>query len=325
MDDAASTPPADEISLVVAALDRWPEAAGGTPVLINLSENHTFRIDGPDGSRHVLRLHRPRYQSRAAIGSELAWLEAIAAETEIPVPKPVHGSDGEIVQEVAPDRYAALFAFEPGIEPQADADLVPLFSTLGRYAATLHNQIALWQQPEGFVRPIWDAIGILEPAGLWGDWRKAPHVEGETLATLTELDAALRADLAGYGTDIDRFGLIHADMRLANLLVDGERTVLLDFDDCGFGWFLYDLAASLSFIETSPQVPALIRAWLAAYMAIRPLTPDDIRMIDALILLRRMALLAWIGSHAETRLAAAHAERFALDTASLAGKYLARG
>ncbi|MDC9824308.1 phosphotransferase [Devosia sp. ZB163] len=324
MDRAPNDPQADELSLVAASLERWPAVAGGTPVLINLSENHTFRIDGPKGAHHVLRLHRPRYQSRAAIGSELSWLEAITDETEIPVPRPVPGADGEIVQEVAPDRYAAMFAFEPGEEPQADADLVPLFATLGNYAATLHNHVSVWQQPEHFVRPIWDAVSILEPSGLWGDWRKAPHVEGETLAVLTELDSALRADLRAYGTDIDRFGLIHADMRLANLLVDGETTVLLDFDDCGHGWFLYDLAASLSFIETSPQVPALIRAWLSAYIEVRPLKADDFRMIDAMILLRRMALLAWIGSHAETDLAKAHADRFALDTAALAEKYLAR-
>ncbi len=324
METFPNAPLPDELALVGESLLRWPVIAGGTPTLINLSENHTFRIDGDNSSRHVLRLHRPRYQSRTAIGSELSWLEAITDDTDIPVPRPIPGADGEIVQEVASERFAALFAFETGTEPQPDRDLVPLFATLGRYAATLHNHIAGWPQPEKFARPIWDAVGILEPSGLWGDWRKAPHVEGETLDLLTELDGALRADLADYGTDIDRFGLIHADMRLANLLVDGERTVLLDFDDCGYGWFLYDLAASLSFIETSAQLPALIRAWLGAYMEIRPLKPDDLRMIDALILLRRMALLAWIGSHGETALAKAHAERFALDTATMAGKYLAR-
>ena len=325
MDGATSGPPADELSLVTEALGRWPIAADGQPVLINLSENHTFRIDGAGGARHVLRLHRPRYQSRVAIGSELSWLEAITDETEIAVPRPIPGADGEIVQEVAPERYAALFAFERGSEPQPDGDLVPLFATLGRYAATLHNHAANWRQPDNFVRPIWDAIGILEPAGLWGDWRSAPNVYGDTLATLAALDQALRRDLTDYGTDLDRFGLIHADMRLANLLVDREHTVLLDFDDCGFGWFVYDLAASLSFIETSPQVPALIRAWLGAYMEIRPLRADDIRMIDAMILLRRMALLAWIGSHSETELARTHTDRFALDTANLAVKYLGRG
>jgi Ser/Thr protein kinase RdoA (MazF antagonist) len=324
LDSAHSDPSAGELTLVEASLERWPAAAGGAATPINLSENHTFRIDGPKGARHVLRLHRPRYHSRAAIGSELSWLEAITDETDIPVPRPIPGADGEIVQEVAPERYAALFAFEPGDEPQPDGDLVALFTTLGRYAATLHNHANSWKQPEKFVRPIWDAVSILDASGPWGDWRKAPHVEGETLAVLAELDAALRQDLRTYGTDIDRFGLIHADMRLGNLLVDGEQVVLLDFDDCGHGWFLYDLAASLSFIETSPQVPALIRAWLAAYLEIRPLKAEDLRMIDALILLRRMALLAWIGTHGETGLAQAHAGSFALDTAALARKYLAR-
>ena len=47
-------------------------------------------------------------------------------------------------------------------------------------------------------------------------------------------------------------------------------------------------------------------------------------MVDTMILLRRMALLAWIGSHAETGLARSHAESFAADTARLAKRYLER-
>ncbi len=328
MDGAESNPLSDQSTvaqdLANQSLARWPDTAGGVATLINLSENHTFRIDGPGEARHVLRLHRPRYQSPATIGSELAWLAALGSATDIPVPRPLAGTDGEMLQEVAADRYAVLFAFEAGSEPSPDQDLVQLFAVLGRYAATAHSHAANWQQPERFVRPIWDAVGLLEPAGLWGDWRKAPHVEGPVFDDLQRLENRLRADLRAYGTDIDRFGLIHADMRLANLLVDGERVTVLDFDDCGFGWFLYDLAASLSFLETSPQVPALIRSWLTAYMAIRPLNADDIGMIDAMILLRRMALLAWIGSHVETDLAKAHQERFAADTADLARRYLAR-
>jgi Ser/Thr protein kinase RdoA (MazF antagonist) len=313
----------DALALVTRSLPRWRETEGGTPRLINHSENLTFLVEGPGSARNVLRLHRPHYQSRSSIASELAWIEALEGGS-VPVPRLVRAADGTSIQEVAPDRYAALFAFEPGHEPKPDDDLVPLFTTLGRYAAELHLHIGTWQQPERFVRPIWDAIGLLEPAGLWGDWRKAPGVEGDIRTTLLALDQRLRQELAAYGTDIDRFGLIHADMRLANLLVDGEKVTLLDFDDSGFGWFMYDLASSLSFFETSPQVPALIRAWLQAYMQVRPLKADDIRMIDALILLRRMALLAWIGSHEETDLAKSHADRFATDTAEMAKRYLGR-
>lgn len=313
------------LDLVTRALSRWHETAGGVAHLGHRSENLIFFVEGPGGGRHVLRLHRPHYQSRSAIASELAWLEALESSgIAVPVPRLVRGIDGSAIQELAPERFAALFGHVEGREPKPDEDLVPLFAVLGRYAATLHLHASAWQQPERFVRPIWDAIGLLEPAGLWGDWRKAPGVDGDVKATLAALDARLRADLAAYGTDIDRFGLIHADMRLGNLLVQDDKVTVLDFDDAGFGWFLYDLAASLSFFETSPQVPALIRAWLQAYMAIRPLKAGDIKMIDTMILLRRMALLAWIGSHADTALAQAHADRFAADTAMMARRYLSR-
>jgi hypothetical protein len=40
-----------------------------------------------------------------------------------------------------------------------------------------------------------------------------------------------------FGADHERFGLIHADLRLANLLVWQEKTRVIDFDDCGFGWW----------------------------------------------------------------------------------------
>lgn len=323
MDGAEHDPLSDDSAMTTAVLTRWPELAGARHALVNHSENHTYRLDGPRDARHMLRLHRPGYQSRAAIASELAWLEALAT-TVIPVPHPIAGADGEALQEVAPGRFAVLFRFETGAQPQISDDQTGLFRTLGRFAAEAHRHVIAWDKPEAFERPRWDADGLLGPDSAWGDWRGAPHVAGEVREGLEALEARLRVRLAEYGEGPARFGLIHADMRLANLLVDGERTVLLDFDDSGFGWFLYDLAASLSFHETSQQVPILIRSWLSGYLEVRGLTAADIGMIDTMIMLRRMALLAWIGSHAETDLAKAHAEDFAADTARLAQQYLRR-
>ena len=68
-------------------LDLWRETAGGRATLINLSENHTFRIDAPAG-RTVLRVHRPGYHTAASIESELAWLEALRRDTDLPVVRP---------------------------------------------------------------------------------------------------------------------------------------------------------------------------------------------------------------------------------------------
>ncbi|WP_375450343.1 phosphotransferase enzyme family protein [uncultured Devosia sp.] len=311
---------------LVGALQLWSETIGGTANLLNHSENHTFRIDTPSGQRFSLRVHRPGYQSRATIQSELAWLLALRHDTGLPVPCPIAGSDGKLLQSFSSDghepRLAVLFAHVPGQEPSASGDLAGLFAALGGFAARMHRHAMAWSRPPGFSRQVWSAKHILAPDGLWGDWRTAPGVTPELSAVLDRVDSALRQQLAAYGTGADRFGLIHADMRLGNLLLDEDRVTLIDFDDCGFCWFAYDFAAAISFHETRLAIPALKAAWLEGYSAIRPLPRADIAAMDTMVMLRRMALLAWIGSHGETNLARTHAPGFALGTVQLAQSYL---
>ena len=311
---------------IEAALGLWDELAGSSARLINFSENQTFQIDTAGQGSFTLRVHRTGYQSRPSIESELAWITALRQDTDLPIPEPLAGRDGRLLQGfVTPDggeRLAVLCRHIPGHEPTPDSNLGDLFVTLGEYAARLHQHAIAWQRPPGFERQVWQAATILDADGLWGDWRLAPGVDDANRPILDRLDAALWLRLGEYGTGPERFGLIHADMRLGNLLVDGRRVSLIDFDDCGFCWFAYDFAAAISFHETNPAVPALKAAWLDGYQAIRPLAAADLAAIDSMVMLRRMALLAWIGSHAETRLAQTHMPGFANGTAQLAERYL---
>ena len=310
---------------VEPALSRWSGLAGGAVRLINHSENHTFQIDTQGQGSFTLRIHRPGYQSQPSIESELAWLAALRRDTGLPIPEPVAGLDGEALQSVSiggEGRLAVLFRHVDGREPTLDNDLEPIFRTLGGYAATMHDHVTGWRRPQKFERQVWQAATILDTDGLWGDWRVAPGVDAHNRKILDRLDSALWLRLADYGTGPDRYGLIHADMRLGNLLVDGDAITLIDFDDCGFCWFAYDFAAAVSFHETDPSIPALKAAWLDGYQKVRRLDAADIAAMDSMVLLRRMALLAWIGSHAETRLAQQHMDGYADGTAQLAERYL---
>ena len=104
--------------------------------------------------------------------------------------------------------------------------------------------------------------------------------------------------LERFGTGAERFGLVHADLRLANLLVDGRHLRIIDFDDCGFSWFMYDFATAVSFIEHEPMVPQLLRAWCSRLSAeprrCRPRMRAEIATFVVLrrILLTRVACLA---------------------------------
>jgi Ser/Thr protein kinase RdoA (MazF antagonist) len=61
------------------------------------------------------------------------------------------------------------------------------------------------------------------------------------------------------------FGLIHADLHQENYLFHGKQVRAIDFDDCGYGPFVYDLAVTLSELEHRADYPTLRAALLAGY------------------------------------------------------------
>jgi Ser/Thr protein kinase RdoA (MazF antagonist) len=278
----------------------------------------------------VLRVHRPGYHSRAAIESELAWIDALRADGVVATPAPLAARDGErVVVGRHPDgeaRHVVRFAWVDGVEPHGER-LVDDFEELGEVTARLHRHARAWTPPAGFTRFRWDAATSIGDAGHWGRWRDGIAVGPAEREVLGRLAGVLGRRLAAFGTGPDRFGLVHADLRLANLLVDPAGTspvTVIDFDDSGFGWYLYDLGASLSFIEHDPQAPALVEAWVRGYRRVAPLSAEEVAELPTFVLLRRLLLVAWIGSHADTELAAAMGAEFTATSCDLAESYLSR-
>ena len=309
------------------SLSLWDVPEGSNGRLINVSENATYLVEAPDGFKSILRVHRENYHTRNAIGCEHAWSQALNEEGVVKTPDILIGKDGSTIQTTSieglpSERHLVMFEFVDGKEPDQGIDLVPSFEELGEIAAHTHNHSISWKRPDNFERLIWDLDTVFGPNSTWHDWRDAPNMTGSIKSVLEKTQLAVTERLQRYGKDPGRFGLIHADMRLANLLISDGTTRLIDFDDCGLGWFMYDFAAGISFIEDDPQVPALKDAWVRGYRKARQLSDEDETEIDTFIMLRRLALLAWIGSHIEVDTAIELAPTFAPVTRDLAEKFL---
>ena len=117
---------------------------------------------------------------------------------------------------------------------------------------------------------------------------------------LNEVEKIIEKRLKRYGKTDTNYGLIHADLRHTNILIDGDQIKDIDFDDCGFGWHLHDLAAALSLVEEKPYVPKLVNAWLDGYKKVLPFTDTDFEEIDTFIMMRRLQFTAWLASHADS-------------------------
>lgn len=311
-----------------AALPRWGLSGDAELKLLTISENATFRAHDPASGRDVVfRVHRPGYHTRAEIESELAWLTALGRDGVVPTLTPVPQLDGGLIADLDDGgtiRHAVAFGLLPGREPAEGDDLARWYRELGAINARLHQHARGWRPPEGFVRKRWDYDAMLGEVQLWGDWRAGLGLDGEGRAVLERTSEVLRAILEEYGTGEERFGLVHADMRVANLLVDGDRLSVIDFDDCGFSWYLYDFAAAISFSEHEPYIPELQAAWIAGYRSVAPLADEECAILPVFIMLRRMLLTAWIASHAETPTAQAMGEGYTQGTVALARIFLAR-
>lgn len=315
-------------SLAESAVKRYALPDSVSVRLINVSENATYRIDhAASGGKWAMRVHREGYHSRAAIASELAWVSALKASGAAVTPNPIRGLDGDVIQTISIDglpnpRNVVLFSWEEGSEP-AENDVAG-FEMLGETAARMHAHVQTWQRPAWFERHAWDFETSLGVTPHWGRWRDGMGMTPEIEGVFCETVSLIGKRLEKFGKGPNRFGLVHGDMRLANLLMDRGAVKVIDFDDCGFSWYLYDCATTVSFFEHRPEVPELLAAWARGYRRVGVLSADDEAEIETFVMLRRLLLVAWIGSHSETELAQSMGIDYTRGTVALCERYLSR-
>jgi Ser/Thr protein kinase RdoA (MazF antagonist) len=320
----------DDVDVAERALTQYDLSPDSTLRLLNLSENATYLVDDPDsGTQSILRVHRRNYHQPHEIVSELDWLEALRRDSDVTVPTVLPDRDGNrvvTVDQAGTDRHVVHFAMVAGSEPDEKSLTTNDFHTLGRITAALHDHSRNWVRPAGFGRFAWDWQHSLGDRPRWGRWQDAVGVGPAETAVLERASDLLQRRLADYGTGQDVFGLVHADLRLANLLVDGSGSdgtiTVIDFDDCGFGWYFYDFGTAVSFFEDDPAVPEWQDAWATGYRTRRDLPVRDEEMLPSFVLLRRLLLLAWIGSHTHSRESRAMSVTFANGSRALAERYL---
>ncbi len=323
----------DELSqmaeIAKAALRQYDFPDPVTVKLVNLSENATYKVDdSASGRRWALRVHRPGYHSQNAIASEIAWQVELRRNHVVATPIPVKGTNGDFIQVIGHDgvvepRRVVLYEWEDGREPDVSKDLSASFEMLGAVAAKMHQHTKSWKLPVGFERFTWNFETSLGNSPHWGRWQDGMAVDPPKQRLFGDAVELIRRRLESYGQGPSRFGLIHCDLRLANLLIDGEEVKVIDFDDCGFGWYMYDAATPVSFYEHRPEVPELIQSWLKGYRTLSEISAADEDEIPTFIMLRRLLLVAWIGSHHYTDLAKSMGAGYTNDTVNLCESYLA--
>ncbi len=285
------------------ALASWDIGDAGIEI-VNHRENTVFRVDVPDGRRFALRVHQDGLHSDAALASELEWMIALRADG-FPVPDVIPATSGglfvlasrgeltrrcTLLEWVDGDLFNDLGNVERGMREE----LCDRYRQLGTLAARLHRQAIAWQQPEHFTRHAWDEEGLLGDEPRMGRFWDHPDLTPAQRREFLKARTVLRAFLKKLGKTRDNYGLVHADFLPDNIIMGKHGLTLIDFDDCGFGWHLYEMATGLFPQIRQPFFDDLVAAYLEGYRSKRAFSDEEAAFLPAFLMICGLNYLGWL-------------------------------
>jgi len=283
--------------LAVAALRDYPIQAARI-ALLHYEDNAVYRVTTAVDERFILRVGAAEGHGVAEQRAELRWLAALGHDTDLAVPPPVPTTRGAPLTLVdgggVPEpRPCVLFRWVPG-RPPTGTVRPEVVARIGAVTAQLHRHAEHFVPPPDFVRPSWGWERLFGASSALAGASLSARERGIVIAT----GARVREDLDALGTGARVWGLTHADLHRGNVLIDQGRVGVIDFDDCGWGYYLLDVATFLSslrrVVSDTSTYAALRTAYVAGYVEVRALPALLDAHLRTFAVLRDMVIVNFI-------------------------------
>ncbi len=274
-------------ALAHRALDAYG-LQGAQVAALGLSDNSVYRVTVASGARLALRLHTAARHAAPALASELEWLDHLS-RAALPVPAPVRSAADEWVVRLEDSTLYTALTWLDG-EPLAGRPDPAQAGQMGALLARLHLQAERFTPPPGFTRPEYSAAYFQACGQDLTQTLGTDAMPPARAATLHRHIAALADALGPLQAVPGGYGLIHADAHPGNFLLGPDGPSVLDFDRCGFGPYLLDVAGATLDLEVPER-----DAFLAGYAGVRALPEGQeapTRALKCLAAVQNLAFLA---------------------------------
>lgn len=262
--------------------------------LIAARENQVFQVNCPN-DRYVLKIARPGYHTEATLKSEMDFLSYLSAN-DFPIAKPIRTLNGE--WHVATSMgFASLQVWVDGRPigengmPINISNVKEIFQKLGRSMAELHVLGKNWSRPDDFERPDWGCDGLVGDNPVWGRFWSNPLLNELERKEFQEFRDYAYDELKGKNTT-----LIHADLVKENFLINGNQLTLIDFDDFGTGFELFEIATTLVKCDQESEFETIKSSLCSGYNEILDL---DFGNLELFMAIRAASYLGWIATRRE--------------------------
>jgi Ser/Thr protein kinase RdoA (MazF antagonist) len=255
--------------------------------------NDTYQVHGVD-EIYSLRVYRHELRSRSEIDYEIAALNYLSTQGAS-VASPIEKRRGGYVSEIqSPEgmRYVIMTTHAKGSELNYDdAEAGRMF---GASIAELHNHSKGFQTKHA--RPRLEreyllnkSLEIIAPF-----YEKKP----EYRTIINDAAADLHCKLDGARQSNLDVGFCHGDCHGSNVHNDDGVLTHFDFDCCGFGFRVFELATFKWGILGDPNEKELWEAFIDGYNLNREISEDDMALVDTYVVIRQIWWMALIMGNA---------------------------
>lgn len=229
---------------------------------------------------YILKVSHHHWRSQTDIQFELEFLYFLAQQ-DLPVASPLKTKSEQLlvtIHAVEGDRYAALFPYAPGEIPQGDLSIeqsIIMGETLARlHQASLQFNCNIPRQPLDLKYLLDDSLKIIMPY---------LSACSEEQAYLLQQVNKIKQQLTCLESEAPLWSICWGDPHSGNVhFTTDNQITLFDFDQCGYGWRVFDLAKFLQ-VSLSAGINRKVRdAFFTGYQQVQMLTESETSSLQAL-------------------------------------------
>lgn len=284
------------LPLVHRVLKRYPFLTREVHHLATHS-NVMFQVVTESGEQIVLRVGTPHANSRSNIELEVAWLDAIRADTRLDVVQPLKTAGGGLIVDeyddsIGKERSCVLFTWVPG-EPMGEGSGTFGYRLLGAMCASLQRHGRTWTPPPSAKLRTWDQVFYyteeLDPViinnPLYGHHFDIPRQT--TIRKAMELTRVIIEESHRIATP----QIVHGDLHEWNVHLAGSRLYAFDFEDVMMAAPAQDVAICLYSSRNSDIRQDIRTAFRKGFETVAPWPIIDESQLDGFHAARQIMLM----------------------------------
>ena len=262
--------------------------------------NTTFLIHDQKNvnNQYVLRVSPKGWLNVEYINTEAKVIEYLNNFDDISTSKIIRNSAGELISVISLSKQAVqVTALFERISSPFYKDILgeEELKSIGRDIAKLHNHLFNFSESNKLARPTWDYNGIFGIGGILDYSKISNYLSEEQQQYCLKALKYLKIKLDKIKINRNNFGFIHGDTYYQNIYRNGNKNGFIDFDMCGWGYYLNDIY-SFYWPEKQLELCSPNKLVIEGYGSVRPLPDYYDQFEHVFCILQHLKNICWIYS-----------------------------